>query len=563
MPQDNIKKPTVLIVGAGLGGLLLGALLEKAGVPYKIFERAPCVKPLGSALSVGPLVLTVLQQLGVYDEFLSISKYMTQIAMYNESLKPYKPTDYSLVEEFTGYGYHIVTRPQLYDLILRQVPSDKILFGKKVTTISDQDDKVIIRTADDGSYEGDILIGADGAHSTVRKHMYESLKAKRLLPKSDQEDLLFSCTCLVGQTRPLDPDEFPILKEPLCQFQIVLGKDKPYTWITFTTAQNTISYMTIFHLSKITSKTELEQNLGTTGEQHIEWGPHAAKAMCDETRIFPIPIGDGDRKMTLGDLYDRSSMDLISKVMLEEKVFKTWHSKRMVLMGDACHKLHPSGGQGAVTAMHDAIALANLLYSIPSASPGAFSRMFTEYHSERYPAAIESFKNSQQGARVLDKGPAGAVALYVSTHAPLWLWKSVLEKSLRHRPTIGFLAPVERKGTTVPVVSASTEKARALFAKQKRQQQTRGREDEEDKEEEKRDVTEAEATMDERLLYMADKSSLEDKPNCEDFFLFWMCPLSPGLRDHQSAKILSLLTWLAPLQESTLSPGEDPRPQRT
>ncbi|KAF9905585.1 hypothetical protein EC991_001546 [Linnemannia zychae] len=466
MPQDIIMKPTVLIVGAGLGGLLLGALLEKSGVPYMIFERAPCVKPLGSALSVGPLILPILQQLGVYDEFLSISKYMTQIAMHNESLRPYKPTDYSLVEKFTGYGYHIVTRPQLYDLILKQVPGDKILFSKKVTTISDQGDKVTIRTADDSSYEGDILIGADGAHSTVRQRMYESLKAKGLLPKSDQEELPFSCTCLVGQTQALDPSEFPILREPLCQFQIVLGKDKPYTWITFTTAQNTISYMVIFHLSKVTSKAEMEQTSEISGEQQVEWGPHAAQKMCDETRSFHVPIGDGDTKMTLGDLYDRSSKDLISKVMLEEKVFKTWHSKRVVLMGD-----------GAVTAMHDAIALANLLYSIPSTSPSAISEMFTEYHAERYPAVMESFKNSQQGARVLEKGPAGTVALYVSTHAPLWLWKSVLEKSLRHRPTIGFLEPVERKGTTVPMVSASTEKAKALFTKQKQGQQTRGKED--------------------------------------------------------------------------------------
>jgi 2-polyprenyl-6-methoxyphenol hydroxylase-like FAD-dependent oxidoreductase len=40
-------KPTVLIVGAGLGGLMLGTLLEKSNVPYAIFERAAAVKPLG------------------------------------------------------------------------------------------------------------------------------------------------------------------------------------------------------------------------------------------------------------------------------------------------------------------------------------------------------------------------------------------------------------------------------------------------------------------------------------------------------------------------------------
>jgi len=46
MPTSD--KPTVLIVGAGLRGLFLGALLEKANIPYTIFERAAVVKPLGT-----------------------------------------------------------------------------------------------------------------------------------------------------------------------------------------------------------------------------------------------------------------------------------------------------------------------------------------------------------------------------------------------------------------------------------------------------------------------------------------------------------------------------------
>ena len=41
-------KPTILIVGAGLGGVMLGALLEKADIPYLIVERATTVKPLGN-----------------------------------------------------------------------------------------------------------------------------------------------------------------------------------------------------------------------------------------------------------------------------------------------------------------------------------------------------------------------------------------------------------------------------------------------------------------------------------------------------------------------------------
>jgi 2-polyprenyl-6-methoxyphenol hydroxylase-like FAD-dependent oxidoreductase len=40
-------RPKIVIVGGGFGGLTLGLLLEKAGVPYVILERAMAIKPLG------------------------------------------------------------------------------------------------------------------------------------------------------------------------------------------------------------------------------------------------------------------------------------------------------------------------------------------------------------------------------------------------------------------------------------------------------------------------------------------------------------------------------------
>jgi pyruvate/2-oxoglutarate dehydrogenase complex dihydrolipoamide dehydrogenase (E3) component len=46
-PLVTERPPRVLIAGGGLGGLFLGILLEKAGIPYEIFERSPEIKPLG------------------------------------------------------------------------------------------------------------------------------------------------------------------------------------------------------------------------------------------------------------------------------------------------------------------------------------------------------------------------------------------------------------------------------------------------------------------------------------------------------------------------------------
>jgi len=57
--SEQRQLPMVLISGAGLSGLLLGALLERAKIPYYIFERASKVKPLGN---MGVLFLLSLRQ---------------------------------------------------------------------------------------------------------------------------------------------------------------------------------------------------------------------------------------------------------------------------------------------------------------------------------------------------------------------------------------------------------------------------------------------------------------------------------------------------------------------
>lgn len=68
--------------------------------------------------------------------------------------------------------------------------------------------------------------------------------------------------------------------------------------------------------------------------RNSEWGPEAAEFMSREVRDYRIPGGKEGKTRTLGDLFDRTPKNLMSKVMLEEKVFSTWYSGRVVLLGD-------------------------------------------------------------------------------------------------------------------------------------------------------------------------------------------------------------------------------------
>ncbi|KAF9092511.1 hypothetical protein BGX23_004223 [Mortierella sp. AD031] len=80
-------RPRVIIVGAGLGGLMLGILLDKMDVPYHIYERALEVKPLGALMSFTGNVFKLFDQLGMIEEVYNVSIPIEHSLMLSEDLK--------------------------------------------------------------------------------------------------------------------------------------------------------------------------------------------------------------------------------------------------------------------------------------------------------------------------------------------------------------------------------------------------------------------------------------------------------------------------------------------
>ncbi|KAK5801530.1 hypothetical protein F5H01DRAFT_384096 [Linnemannia elongata] len=444
------KRPKVLIVGAGLAGLTLGMLLHKAGIPFEIYERAAEVKPLGSAMYFNCTTANLFRQCRIYEEFVALGKYVSSIKMCNEDRELEFSVDFEGHEERYGANGYIVSRPQIYDLILRQIPKERIHLGKKVLTMEQGGNGVLIRFSDRSEAEGDILVGADGAYSAVRQGLYEKLKKTDKLPASDALPLPFSTVCLVGQTRPLSAEEFPDLAIEKSQFRNFIATDKMYTWSTSTTAQNTVCWGAILFLDEETSKEN-------DAFRNSEWGPEAAAAMCEQVKDFPV-ISGGDKILTLQDLIDRSPKELISKVMLEEKVFKTWFNCRTVLIGDACHKFNPAGGVGAANAMHDAVALANHINGLPF-HPVAeeIEAAFKAYKKERIDWVEKAFEHSKVFRTMAGQSISSKVTRFFVKHTPPWVMLQVERRQNTHRPQAAFLPAADDKGTvkTTPQPSLS------------------------------------------------------------------------------------------------------------
>jgi len=114
-------------------------------------------------------------------------------------------------------------------MLYNKIPAEKIHLGKRVVALKQDADKVSVQCKDDSVYEADILIGADGANSAVRKGLFKVLKTENKLPASDDIALPFNCLCLVGQTGTLDPEAFPELKKENSTFNSMSAVGKPFS----------------------------------------------------------------------------------------------------------------------------------------------------------------------------------------------------------------------------------------------------------------------------------------------------------------------------------------------
>ncbi|KAF9347981.1 hypothetical protein BGX26_000561 [Mortierella sp. AD094] len=199
--------PEVLIVGAGIGGLTLAILLEQINIPYQIFERASEVKPLGSSMVFAGNILPVLEQLGIYEELKKVSNPYDRGDYYDSNLKKLGSFNVEQCKLATGYDCRVFARPRFYEILLRRVPAHKINFKKKVIRTEERDGKVTIYCSDNTSHTGDILVGADGAHSGTRQNLYKNMDEKGILPKSDLEDFSIGYTTIVGVVTPSNPEK--------------------------------------------------------------------------------------------------------------------------------------------------------------------------------------------------------------------------------------------------------------------------------------------------------------------------------------------------------------------
>jgi 2-polyprenyl-6-methoxyphenol hydroxylase-like FAD-dependent oxidoreductase len=170
----------VLIIGAGIGGLTLGLMLQRAGIPCRIFESAAEIKPIGVGINVLPHASKELCQLGLEDALSEAGVLTRESAFFNR----FGQFIYSEPSgRFAGYDWpqFSIHRGDLQELLLaafvQRAGTDRVVKGWRCVR-AEQDAQGCTAHFVDATGQAlppqhsSIVVSCEGIHAALRKQLF-------------------------------------------------------------------------------------------------------------------------------------------------------------------------------------------------------------------------------------------------------------------------------------------------------------------------------------------------------------------------------------------------------
>ena len=318
----------IAIVGAGIGGLALALGLARAGKPLRVYEQAPVLAEVGAGVSLSPNAVKGLRYLGIGERLEAIAdEPPTQVTRHFESGVVLVHIDRGNTREQLGAPYLQMHRADLHDLMraeLAALAPEALVLNRKLAAIkAKRGGEQELGFAQGSNESAAVVVGADGLKSTVRSEVFFE-------PAPEFSGFVAWRGLVSGESLGMDQSR------PGSMVFVAPGRMLVRYPVRHGSLQNFVAF------SRADSWTA--EGWSQTGD--IEWVRGIFSDFHADARVV-LNAFTGSRCHKWG-LFAREPLP-------------RWVRGRVAVLGDAAHPMLPWFGQGAATAIEDAVLLCRAL----------------------------------------------------------------------------------------------------------------------------------------------------------------------------------------------------------
>jgi salicylate hydroxylase len=335
------KRPNVVVVGGGIGGLFAANALIAHGLQVSVYEQAPGLGEVGAGVFLTPNSVRQLQRVGLGA---AVEQRGARVGSESRYFRD-DGTPIASVQVTDSSGWNAtfgMHRADLVEILAAALPPGVVHIGHRCSGFEQTGDVARVSFANGAVVEGDFVVAADGIHSELRRYVtppsrpvfhgsvaYRGVIAHRRIPHWPTDSWL-----------------------------MWLGKGKHF--LTFPLRGGEL----INYVGFVPADQEMKESWSAPGdpdvlrEEFAGWDPRIGSLLSQVEATFRWA------------LYDREPLP-------------GWTRGRLTLLGDAAHPMLPHLGQGANQSIEDGMALATILASANRATAPAALLAYERLRRER------------------------------------------------------------------------------------------------------------------------------------------------------------------------------------
>ncbi|KAI1649192.1 FAD binding domain protein [Daldinia loculata] len=348
--QDSTARPfRVIVVGGGIAGLVASNCLQRAGIDHVVLEKRAEIAPAeGASISLYSNSARILHQIGCLEAVESVGAPANRVKFRLPDGTIISDVGlFEHLKENHGNSGVIIERRRLMQILYDNLPTKSLVrTGCSVKGLRLVEDGIEAVLADGTVEIGDMVIGCDGVHSSVRSMMWDySNKTTPLVALQRRK----RCASMKANWKVL----------------LLTGPAMPeighhvFTFVTFRLKEPVIWPRRMFYTAQ------------------------DAEQLAETVASYPVC-----ESLLFGELWRKR--ERASLVNVEEGVLDKWHFGRIVLAGDAAHKVTFHMGFGGNSSIGSIATLCNQLkkeiksHNESSLSPSTLERLFESYQTKRH-----------------------------------------------------------------------------------------------------------------------------------------------------------------------------------